>query len=62
MFGYRKRYIYIYIYIYRSHCEEYGKIIFCVQDADQLLEKRVRSRFSHRKLLFLPPSKGDIER
>ncbi|RZC54339.1 hypothetical protein C5167_013184 [Papaver somniferum] len=32
-----------------------------VQDADQLLEKRVRSRFSHRKLLFLPPSKEDIQ-
>lgn len=33
-----------------------------MQDADQLLEKRVRSRFSHRKLLFLPPSKEDIQR
>lgn len=32
------------------------------QDADQLLEKRVRSRFSHRKLLFLPPSREDTER
>lgn len=32
----------------------------CRLDADQLLEKRVRSRFSHRKLLFLPPSKDDI--
>ncbi|GAY54632.1 hypothetical protein CUMW_158270 [Citrus unshiu] len=32
------------------------------QDADQLLEKRVRSRFSHRKLLFLPPSKEDMQR
>ncbi|XP_077243985.1 origin recognition complex subunit 4 [Tasmannia lanceolata] len=31
-------------------------------DADQLLEKRVRSRFSHRKLLFLPPSTGDLQR
>ncbi|KAK2999082.1 hypothetical protein RJ639_022813, partial [Escallonia herrerae] len=31
-------------------------------DADQLLEKRVRSRFSHRKLLFLPPSKEDLQR
>ncbi|KAI8539008.1 hypothetical protein RHMOL_Rhmol09G0147400 [Rhododendron molle] len=30
-------------------------------DADQLLEKRVRSRFSHRKLLFLPPSKEDLQ-
>ncbi|KAJ7543479.1 hypothetical protein O6H91_09G039700 [Diphasiastrum complanatum] len=29
-------------------------------DADQLLEKRVRSRFSHCKLLFLPPSTDDI--
>ncbi|XP_060969105.1 origin of replication complex subunit 4 isoform X1 [Cannabis sativa] len=28
--------------------------ISCRLDADQLLEKRVRSRFSHRKLLFLP--------
>ncbi|KAK1267856.1 hypothetical protein QJS04_geneDACA017612 [Acorus gramineus] len=27
----------------------------CRLDADQLLEKRVRSRFSHRKLLFDPP-------
>lgn len=36
--------------------------VSCRLDADQLLEKRVRSRFSHRKLLFLPPSKGDIER
>ncbi|RZC74241.1 hypothetical protein C5167_049722 [Papaver somniferum] len=33
----------------------------CRLDADQLLEKRVRSRFSHRKLLFLPPSKEDIQ-
>ncbi|GFZ15947.1 origin recognition complex subunit 4 [Actinidia rufa] len=32
------------------------------KDADQLLEKRVRSRFSHRKLLFLPPSKEDLQR
>ncbi|XP_047314974.1 origin of replication complex subunit 4 [Impatiens glandulifera] len=31
----------------------------CRLDADQLLEKRVRSRFSHRKLLFVPPSKED---
>ncbi|KAL0737367.1 hypothetical protein Bca4012_013577 [Brassica carinata] len=30
-------------------------------DADQLLEKRVRSRFSHRKILFLPPSREEIE-
>ncbi|XP_059430518.1 origin of replication complex subunit 4 [Corylus avellana] len=36
--------------------------VSCRLDADQLLEKRVRSRFSHRKLLFLPPSQGDIER
>ncbi|KAK1351285.1 Origin of replication complex subunit 4 [Heracleum sosnowskyi] len=34
--------------------------ISCRLDADQLLEKRVRSRFSHRKLLFLPPSKEDL--
>ncbi|KAI3910481.1 hypothetical protein MKX01_003725 [Papaver californicum] len=33
----------------------------CRLDADQLLEKRVRSRFSHRKLLFLPPSKEDVQ-
>ncbi|GJZ91700.1 origin of replication complex subunit 4 [Tanacetum coccineum] len=33
-----------------------------MQDADQLLEKRVRSRFSHRKLLFLPPQKEDLQR
>ncbi|CAN1151579.1 Origin of replication complex subunit 4 [Linum perenne] len=32
------------------------------QDADQLLEKRVRSRFSHRKLLFLSPPKETVER
>ncbi|KAK6931564.1 Origin recognition complex subunit 4, C-terminal, partial [Dillenia turbinata] len=31
-----------------------------VGDADQLLEKRVRSRFSHRKLLFLPPSNEEL--
>ncbi|WJX64865.1 origin recognition complex subunit 4 [Trifolium repens] len=31
-------------------------------DADQLLEKRVRSRFSHRNLLFLPPSIEDLQR
>ncbi|KAK3003397.1 hypothetical protein RJ639_019392, partial [Escallonia herrerae] len=36
--------------------------ISCRLDADQLLEKRVRSRFSHRKLLFLPPSKEDLQR
>ncbi|GMN38674.1 hypothetical protein TIFTF001_007903 [Ficus carica] len=33
-----------------------------IGDADQLLEKRVRSRFSHRKLLFLPPTKEDVQR
>uniref|UniRef100_A0A7N0VGQ0 Origin of replication complex subunit 4 n=1 Tax=Kalanchoe fedtschenkoi TaxID=63787 RepID=A0A7N0VGQ0_KALFE len=36
--------------------------VSCRLDADQLLEKRVRSRFSHRKLLFLPPSKEESER
>ncbi|EOY08955.1 Origin recognition complex subunit 4 isoform 2 [Theobroma cacao] len=36
--------------------------VSCRLDVDQLLEKRVRSRFSHRKLLFLPPSKEDTER
>ncbi|KAJ0666064.1 putative origin recognition complex subunit 4, P-loop containing nucleoside triphosphate hydrolase [Helianthus annuus] len=36
--------------------------ISCRLDADQLLEKRVRSRFSHRKLLFLPPQKDDLQR
>ncbi|CAN8267018.1 unnamed protein product [Cochlearia groenlandica] len=30
-------------------------------DADQLLEKRVRSRFSHRKILFLPPSREELD-
>ncbi|OVA14231.1 Glycosyltransferase AER61 [Macleaya cordata] len=35
--------------------------VSCRLDADQLLEKRVRSRFSHRKLLFLPPSKEDLQ-
>jgi origin recognition complex subunit 4 len=30
-------------------------------DADQLLEKRVRSRFSHRKFLFLPPSREELD-
>ncbi|XP_073108672.1 origin of replication complex subunit 4 isoform X2 [Elaeis guineensis] len=33
-----------------------------IGDADQLLEKRIRSRFSHRKLLFVPPSKEDVQR
>ncbi|GER32808.1 origin recognition complex subunit 4 [Striga asiatica] len=36
--------------------------VSCRLDADQLLEKRVRSRFSHRKLLFLPPSGDDLLR
>lgn len=36
--------------------------VSCRLDADQLLEKRVRSRFSHRKLLFLPPSKEEYQR
>ncbi|XVE60977.1 hypothetical protein DITRI_Ditri06bG0003900 [Diplodiscus trichospermus] len=36
--------------------------VSCRLDVDQLLEKRVRSRFSHRKLLFLPPSKDETER
>ncbi|KAL6011520.1 origin recognition complex subunit 4 [Asimina triloba] len=36
--------------------------VSCRLDADQLLEKRVRSRFSHRKLLFVPPSTKDIQR
>ncbi|TQD77795.1 hypothetical protein C1H46_036699 [Malus baccata] len=31
-------------------------------DADMLLDKRVRSRFSHRKPLFLPPAYEDIQR
>ncbi|TVT98893.1 hypothetical protein EJB05_55782, partial [Eragrostis curvula] len=36
--------------------------VSCRLDADQLLEKRVRSRFSHRKLLFVPSSMDDIQR
>ncbi|CAN0877040.1 Origin of replication complex subunit 4 [Linum grandiflorum] len=36
--------------------------ISCKLDADQLLEKRVRSRFSHRKLLFLSPPRETMER
>ncbi|XP_057810711.1 origin of replication complex subunit 4 isoform X2 [Salvia miltiorrhiza] len=36
--------------------------VSCRLDADQLLEKRVRSRFSHRKLLFLPSSSEDFQR
>ncbi|XP_066314243.1 origin of replication complex subunit 4-like isoform X3 [Miscanthus floridulus] len=35
--------------------------VSCRLDADQLLEKRVRSRFSHRKLLFISPSLDDIQ-
>jgi hypothetical protein len=36
--------------------------ISCHLDADQLLEKRVRSHFSHTKLLFSPPSVEDLQR
>ncbi|KAL3510667.1 hypothetical protein ACH5RR_030068 [Cinchona calisaya] len=36
--------------------------VSCRLDADQLLEKRVRSRFSHRKLLFLPLLREDMQR
>ncbi|XP_048502412.1 origin of replication complex subunit 4 isoform X2 [Beta vulgaris subsp. vulgaris] len=36
--------------------------ISCKLDADQLLEKRVRSRLSHRKLLFCPPSIDEMDR
>ncbi|RLN24586.1 origin of replication complex subunit 4 isoform X1 [Panicum miliaceum] len=36
--------------------------VSCRLDADQLLEKRVRSRFSHRKLLFVPSSLEDTQR
>ncbi|XP_074579406.1 origin of replication complex subunit 4 [Curcuma longa] len=36
--------------------------VSCRLDADKLLEKRVRSRFSHRKLLFVPPSREDVRR
>ncbi|OIT27064.1 PREDICTED: origin of replication complex subunit 4-like [Nicotiana attenuata] len=36
--------------------------VSCRLDADQLLEKRVRSRFSHRKLLFLPPLQEDLQK
>ncbi|OIT07101.1 origin of replication complex subunit 4, partial [Nicotiana attenuata] len=36
--------------------------VSCRLDADQHLEKRVRSRFSHRKLLFLPPSQEDLQK
>ncbi|CAI7908360.1 unnamed protein product, partial [Closterium sp. NIES-54] len=32
------------------------------QDSDQLLEKRVRSRFSNRKIIFLPPQPQDLVR
>ncbi|KAK8949436.1 hypothetical protein KSP39_PZI005495 [Platanthera zijinensis] len=36
--------------------------ISCRMDADQLLEKRVRSRFSHKKLLFTPLTTDDMQR
>ncbi|XP_051144473.1 origin of replication complex subunit 4 isoform X2 [Andrographis paniculata] len=36
--------------------------VSCRLDADQLLEKRVRSRFSHRKLLFLPLPREELNR
>ena len=36
--------------------------INCRLDADQLLEKRVRSHFSHTKLLSSPPSVEDLQR
>uniref|UniRef100_A0A0E0JMI5 Origin of replication complex subunit 4 n=1 Tax=Oryza punctata TaxID=4537 RepID=A0A0E0JMI5_ORYPU len=36
--------------------------VSCRLDADQLLEKRVRSRFSHRKLLFVPSSVDSLQR
>ncbi|MCO5611933.1 hypothetical protein L7F22_066192 [Adiantum nelumboides] len=36
--------------------------VSCRLDADQLLEKRVRSRFSHRKILFNPPLADDLQR
>ncbi|XP_066308816.1 origin of replication complex subunit 4-like isoform X1 [Miscanthus floridulus] len=36
--------------------------VSCRLDADQLLEKKVRSRLSHRKLLFISPSLDDIQR
>ncbi|KAL5227388.1 hypothetical protein ABZP36_015653 [Zizania latifolia] len=36
--------------------------VSCRLDADQLLEKRVRSRFSHRKLIFLPSSVDSLQR
>ncbi|CAN4121739.1 unnamed protein product [Withania somnifera] len=36
--------------------------VSCRLDVDQLSEKRVRSRFSHRKLLFLPPSQEDLQK
>ncbi|KAH7657195.1 origin recognition complex subunit 4 protein [Dioscorea alata] len=35
--------------------------VSCRLDADQLLEKRVRSRFSHRKLLFVPLTTEDLK-
>uniref|UniRef100_A0A0A8Z9K8 Orc4 n=1 Tax=Arundo donax TaxID=35708 RepID=A0A0A8Z9K8_ARUDO len=36
--------------------------VSCRLDADKLLEKRVKSRFSHRKLLFVPSSLDNIQR
>uniref|UniRef100_A0ACD5W2M3 Uncharacterized protein n=1 Tax=Avena sativa TaxID=4498 RepID=A0ACD5W2M3_AVESA len=47
--------------IARQLCLEH-QLSFSKMDADQLLEKRVRSRFSHRKLLFVPSSLDDIQR
>ncbi|KAK4758743.1 hypothetical protein SAY87_020044 [Trapa incisa] len=34
--------------------------VSCQLDVEKLLDKRVKSRFSHRFLLFLPPSKNDL--
>ncbi|KAL3635430.1 origin recognition complex subunit 4 [Castilleja foliolosa] len=42
--------------------EDTESVIRVFDDADQLFEKRVRSRFSHRKLLFLPPPVNDLQR
>ncbi|KAH7297782.1 hypothetical protein KP509_25G012200 [Ceratopteris richardii] len=36
--------------------------VSCRLDADQLLEKRVRSRFSHRKILFNPPLADELQK
>ncbi|KAL0792906.1 hypothetical protein Bca101_064283 [Brassica carinata] len=41
-------------------CFPWDKFTFHL-DADQLLEKRVRPRFSHRKILFLPPSGEEVD-